>query len=127
MYIAQGGKTSKLYSLVDRVESHFGSEIVTLRSQGYSNMFLFKCYAKQYLVLDECDDDLNQHLSDISKIVIEEVKALPSNPNQYKREIDAESLKSECSSTVLRLLSAFSPRLDETPTAFLISSMITSV
>ncbi|KAJ8021891.1 hypothetical protein HOLleu_39220 [Holothuria leucospilota] len=117
-------------SLLEKVQQHFGDDLVVLTSPGYASLIAFHENAAVMMKMvkdDDETDDIEKCVNMLAKHIVKECKAIPTNKSAYQVHIDMNVAAEFASSTLLKLLATLSTKLDETLPALLIASVITDV
>ena len=128
-YQSHGGALLTRQVLINKLEQHFGDEIIILSSPGYTKLVTFHHQAARQLKIvkdDDDDDNISASISKIAKQVKREVKDIVLCTD-YTLDIDMHNAAHVSSDTLLSLLAAISPKLAETLPAVMIGNMVTAI
>jgi len=128
VYSYNGGNVLSRKTLLRKLLEFFGDDLVVLHSAGLANVVCFRSRAAKFLrMVDEDDDDIDVMLSRISKRVVDEIKEIVIDKNQYSTTINTEMALEAVSKTLMMLLETISSKLQRTLPAILIGSIVTGV
>ncbi len=127
LYTEKSGTELQRRRLVEEISYYFGEKILILSCTGLASLLVFRSRASQLVNLVENSDNDSSNLKAIAKQIISESKSIAQDPTCYNSGIDKADVQSQCSETLLSLLSKLSPSLDGSLGALLIGNMITSV
>ena len=128
MYTAAGGSELTRRQLIPSLADKFGEELLVLSAPGVASIIVFKHRAPILLKLvnDNDDSDIDAAITTVSKQIVNETKSVEMDKNQYETRLKTETIENSLSSTLMRLLAKVSPKLDYSPPAYLIGSIVTN-
>ena len=129
LYTRNSGTQHSKRILLNKIQSHFGNEILVLTSPGIASIVAFRTASAHILkiVSDDEKDDLQSATKTLSREIIAECKDIPNDTTTYSTSIDKEHAAKATSSTLQELLAAISPDLAYTLPALLIGNVVTSI
>lgn len=102
LYLNRGGIMSSRRKFVTRLENFFGKELLVLSSNGNASLILFRKACTADLVTTEDDfDNITGHIKALAAQIKKETQC---DTTKYQIRINDESIKVECSKTLLELL-----------------------
>lgn len=102
LYLSRGGIMSSRRKFVTRLENFFGKELLVLSSNGNASLILFQKACTADLVTTEDDfDNITGHIKALAAQIKKETQC---DTTKYQIRINDESIKAECSKTLLELL-----------------------
>ena len=125
LYCDHGG-TLQRKTVMKKVLTDFGDQVIMLSSDGVANIVAFRKTASSQLriVQDEDDDEDFGHRT--ANKIVRETNEIVRSKNEYNVEMNLDSVTSEISETLLKLLSSISLKLSSSLRAALIGNIITS-
>ena len=127
LYQQNNGVKLQRRALIDELSTYFGDTMLVLSCKGLADMLLFRSRASQLVHLfEETDADYASDVKSVAKQIVHESNALELDTSSYSTKIDESIAHSQCSETILSLLSHISPKLDSSLPAYLIGNMVTS-
>ena len=115
-------------TLIVKFNTYFGKDLLILSGNGVASILVFRSKASSVLqVVDDDEDDLNESITKVAKIIALECKQLKQDGNSYQTRISFNAAISQCSSTLLLLLKQVSAKLDASMPAALIGNIVTSM
>lgn len=114
---------------INKLQKHFGGDLIILSSPGYANIIAFRSQTalQLKLVKDEDDEDISSHINKVAKKVIKECTEIPLNKASYRLDLDISTAYESVSDLLMTFLGSLSPKLLHTLPALMIGNMITSV
>ena len=126
-YSHLGGTKYIRRHLLKALTDRFGPKLIVFSSPGVASIVMFRDKASnQFQIIANSEDDVqSQSISSLA----DKIKAeCPKSDNSaYTTHLSLENALNECSKTLMSLLAAISPKLDETMPAALIGNIITSL
>lgn len=124
LYLSFGGSTLSRRAFVQRLQDHFGKELLVLSSIGFASLILFrKTCTTELLITNDDSDVISEYVKPLANIIKEESITVPMDNSKYNLRINTKSIKTECSRTFMELLKELDiPQL----AALTICSMVTS-
>ena len=129
LYSELGGTKLSRCSLIKTVHDHFHQNLLVLSSRGIASILVFRGKASDHLrLIDDAEDDSDvQAISMVAKRIKAESLKLKRDGHAYPTCIPMNTALAECSSTLLTLFAAISPKLDSSMEAAMMGSIVTSV
>jgi hypothetical protein len=129
VYSDKGGCVMSRRVLVEKVIEHFGDEMLPLHSPGMATLLVFRKHAAKNLRLT--DDDKNDFMDECVKKggrqIMKESKSSKHDFKSYNKHIDRE-VASECmSETLIQILSAISPKFQNSLQSLMVGNIVTSM
>ena len=114
--------------LIQSLAAKFGEELLVLSAPGVASIIVFKHRAPVLLKLvnDYDDSDIDAAITTVSKQIVNETKSVEMDKNQYETRLKTETIENSLSSALMRLLAKVSPKLDYSPPAYLIGTIVTN-
>jgi hypothetical protein len=128
LYTDSGGCLLSRSNLIKALQEQFCS-LVVLSAPGYAHIITFPNKAASILRLcpDDGDDELNAAISKVAKQIKREISGLKkNNKEKYNLHVSHDNVVEETSMTLMRLCGALSTKLDKTPPALLIGSIVSA-
>lgn len=105
------------------LQEYFGPDLLTLSGKGVANVLAFRSKAGSSLRL--VDDDEDESLEKIAKVIVKESKQLKTDKRTYETRIDVSKAVESCSDTALELLGLISTKFESSLPSVLIGNIIT--
>lgn len=129
-YMQSGGIILSRRSLVNKLEDHFGGELITLSSPGLATMLTFKSKTAELLhMLPDESDDINLAIDTVAKKISKEIKDIEIDKENYYTHIDKVICDKFQSDTLGELLSKVSTQRlrPDSLQSMMIGNIVTSV
>ena len=128
VYEQKGGANLSRRTLLEKVESHFGDEILSFHSPGIAALVVFKnSVANTLKIVNAEDEDEDVTLKKLGKEIAQELKAVKRELTSYDVHIDKPSA-TECTSNLLhKLLSKVHPNFTSDSSPSLSSIMVGNI
>jgi hypothetical protein len=129
IYCDKGGCEMSRRTLVQKINEHFGDELVLLNSTGAATMLAFKSHVATSLRLveDDQNDDMEECIRKVAKQIAKECTDAKAEFNSYSKHIDKD-LASECiSPTLMKLLSSSKSSFENSFQSLMIGNIVSSV
>lgn len=125
-YQNEGGEKVSRRELVSKVKEFFGEKVLVFSSPGIANVILFTAHATTVLsVVKDEEEDID--MSKLAKTIRKEIDDIPKQKNVYRKRIDYETANMDVSPSVNALLSAITPKFNNSLAGVVIGNIITSV
>ena len=127
-YREVGGLELSRRTLVCELQETFGNELLVLSSPGIANIVAFRSSASQVLrLVNNEEDDPETVINKAGKCILTDLKDIDIDKKHYSIGMNRDLIKESVSEFLLKLLAKVSPKPDNTLTALLIGSIVTSV
>ena len=129
IYRDNGGFIMSRRSLVEKVVQHFGGEIISLYSPGMATLLVFRKYilANLKLVNDDENDDMDECVRKVGKQIMKESKEMKRDFKSYCKHINREMTSESASETLTKLLSAVTPKFQNSLQSIMVGNLVCSV
>lgn len=127
LYTDSGGCLHSRLNLIKALKEQF-CNLVVLSAPGYAHIITFPNKAASILRLcpDDGDDELNAAISKVAKQINVKFQLTTNNKEKYNLHVSHDNVVEETSMTLMRLCGALSTKLDKTPPALLIGSIVSA-
>lgn len=128
VYSDKGGCVMSRRVLVQKVIQHFGDEMLPLHSPGMATLLVFRKHvAKNLRLIDDDENDFTDEcVRKLGRQIMKECEASKHDFKSYNKHIDWE-VASECvSETLIKLLSAISPKFQNSLQSLMVGNIVSS-
>ena len=124
-----GGLIMSRRSLIEKVIQHIGDEIISLYSPGMATLLVFRKHipANLKLVNDDENDDMDECVRKVGKQIMKESKEMKRDFKSYCKHINREMTSESASETLTKLLSAVTPKFQNSLQPIMVGNIVCSV
>ena len=113
--------------IVQRLYEHFKDDLVIFKSKGLVDIVSLRSVtSKSMRLAQDTDDDIDETINKLSKLIKDEVKQFNIDKDVYETRINRQKCEETVSGTLLKFLGTLSTDLDRELPALLIGSIVTA-